>query len=68
MAKRLQMNITPKAEKQLEELKRSLDSRTNTDTVTASLKIVRFLMNEVEKGNKIIIRDEKTKTEKVLLL
>ena len=63
MAKKVHIELSDKATKELEELKQKLDAGTITDVIRASLSLTKFLELQKEKGNEIIIRDPKSNKE-----
>lgn len=62
--KRIQVNISPEAETEIEDLRRKLNLGSISDVVRSSLKLTRYLELEKEAGNEIIIRNKKTNREK----
>ncbi|MAG08593.1 hypothetical protein CMO89_03905 [Candidatus Woesearchaeota archaeon] len=63
MAKKIHIELSSKAQKELEELKGKLDASTITEVIRASLSVTKFLELQKEKGNEIIIRDPKSNKE-----
>ena len=65
--KRIQVNISTEAEKEIEELRRKLNLSSISDVIRSSLKLTKYIELEKESGNEIIIRDKKTKKEKEIV-
>ena len=63
MGKKIHIELTPKAAKELEELKESLGLISTSEVVRASLALTQFLEKERKEGKDIIIRDNKEKTD-----
>ena len=63
MAKKIHIELSPKAAKELEELKEKLDATTTTEVIRASLALTQFLEMQKANGNEILIRDPKSKKE-----
>ncbi len=66
--RKIQMNITDKGLKEILELKEKLYATTMTEVIRSSLKLTRYLKEEVESGKEVIIRDKITGKEKVIVL
>lgn len=64
--KQVHISLTPKAYKELQEIRKSLDLRNISDAIRSSINITSFIAKEKEKGNEIILRDEENGKEKVL--
>lgn len=62
--KRIQVNVSPEAEAEIEALRRRLNLGSISDVVRSSLKLTRYLELEKEAGNEVIIRNKKTNREK----
>ena len=65
--KRIQVEISKEAEKEIEELRRSLNLGSISDVIRSSLKLSKYIDLERRAGNEIIIRDNKTKKEKEIV-
>ncbi len=65
--KRIQVHISKEAEKEMEELRKSLKLNTISDVIRSSLKLTKYLELEKEAGNEIIIRNKKSKREKEIV-
>ena len=63
MSKKIHIELSEKASKDLEELKEKLDVSTMTEVIRASLTLTKFLELQKEQGNEIIIRNPKSKRE-----
>jgi hypothetical protein len=61
--KRLQIEISDKGLKELQELMRQLDKNTYAETLRASLKITKFF-EDAKENNDIILKDKKTGAER----
>jgi len=66
--KRMQIELTQRGMDDLAKLKEQLEKTTYADTLRASLKITKFLKDEKERDQEIIIRDKKTGKEKEFLI
>lgn len=64
---KLQVNISKEAQKEIEDLKNSLNLSSYADVIRSSLKLSRYLELEKKAGNEIIIRDKKTGKEKEIV-
>ena len=62
--KRIQVNVSPEAEAEIEALRRRLNLGSISDVVRSSLKLTNYLELEKEAGNEVIIRNRKTNREK----
>ena len=62
--KKIQVNVSPEAVKEIEELRRKLNLGSISDVIRSSLKLTRYLELEKAAGNEIIIRNRKTDKEK----
>lgn len=62
--KKIQVNVSPEAVKEIEELRRKLNLGSISDVIRSSLKLTRYLELEKAAGNEIIIRNKKTDKEK----
>jgi len=65
--KRLQVNISKEALKEIEQLKETLNLGSISDVIRSSLKLTKFLELEKEAGNEVIIRNRNTKKEKEIV-
>ena len=64
--KKVNIAFSEKAAKELENLKKELDLSSISDVVRSSVSLSKFIAQEKERGNEIIIRNPKTKTEKII--
>jgi len=62
--KKIQVNISPDAVKEIEDLRKKLNLGSLSDVIRSSLKLTRYLELEKEAGNEVIIRDRKSNKEK----
>ncbi|MEK6844362.1 MAG: hypothetical protein AABX83_02950 [Nanoarchaeota archaeon] len=62
--KKIQVNISPEAEREIAELQRRLNLGSISDVIRSSLKLTRYLELEKAAGNEVIIRNKKSKKEK----
>lgn len=60
--------LDDESNKILKELKEKLSKSSESEVIRASLKIAKYLKSNSEEGKEIIIRDEKTKKEKEIVL
>lgn len=65
--KRLQLNLSRKAVKELEELKVLLDVHSMAEVIRSSIKLTRFMELEKQSGNEIISRNIEKKEEKKIV-
>ena len=65
--KRINVNISEQAEKEINELKEKLKLNSISDAIRSSLTLAKYLELEKEAGNEIIIRDKKNKKEKEIV-
>ena len=65
--KRIQVNISEEAEREIEELRQKLNLGSISDVIRSSLKLTKYLELEKESGNEVIIRNKKTKKEKEIV-
>ena len=65
--KKVQINISPEAVNEIEDLRRRLNLGSISDVIRSSLKLTRYLELEKEAGNEVIIRDKKTNREKEIV-
>lgn len=63
MGKKIHIELTPKAEKELEELKQSLGVTSTSEVIRASLALTQYLEQEQKEGKDLVIRDNKSKTD-----
>ena len=67
MAKHIHITLSNKAEEELRELQKMLDTTSVADVIRSSLAMRKFLEMEKEQGNQLIIRDKKNKIDKQLV-
>lgn len=65
--KRIQVNISEEAEREIEGLRQKLNLGSISDVIRSSLKLTKYLELEKESGNEVIIRNKKTKKEKEIV-
>ena len=65
--KRIQVDISKEAEKEIESLRKSLNLGSISDVIRSSLKLTKYIELEKMAGNEIIVRDKKTKKEKEIV-
>lgn len=64
--KKIQVNISPEAVQEIEELRRKLNLGSISDVIRSSLKLTRYLELEKAAGNEVIIRDKNNKEKEVV--
>jgi len=62
--KKIQVNISPEAVSEIEDLRKRLNLGSISDVIRSSLKLTRYLELEKEAGNEVIIRNKKNNREK----
>ena len=62
--KRIDIDVTEEGLKELDGLRRLMKKESLGETLRASLKITKYLSDELDKGNVLILRDKITKEEK----
>jgi Arc/MetJ-type ribon-helix-helix transcriptional regulator len=65
--KRIQINISKEAEKEIEDLRKRLNLTSISDVIRSSLKLSKYLELERAAGNEIIIRNRESKKEKEIV-
>jgi len=65
--KKIQVNISEEAQKEIEDLRNKLNLSSISDVIRSSLKLTKYIELEKSAGNEIIIRDKKTKKEKEIV-
>ena len=65
--KKIQVNISKEADKEIEELRKKLNLSSISAVIRSSLKLAKYIELEKEAGSEIIIRDKKTKKEKEIV-
>ena len=65
--KRIQVNISKDAEREIEDLRRRLNLGSVSDVIRSSLKLTRYLELEKAAGNEIIVRNKGSKKEKEIV-
>ena len=68
MAKQVHITLSEEAVKELEELKIYLKLPSIAEVVRSSISVNKFLQLEKEKGNDIVLRNKKTKDERVIVM
>jgi len=67
MVKKIQVNISEEAQKEIEDLRKKLNLGTISDVIRSSLKLTRYLELEKAAGNEVIVRNKETKKEKEIV-
>ena len=65
--KRVQVEISKEALKEIEELRESLHLTSIADVIRSSLKLTRYFELEKKAGNEILVRNKKTSKEKEVI-
>lgn len=65
--KRIQINISKEAEKEIDDLRKKLNLNSISDVIRSSLKLSKYLELERAAGNEIIIRNKESKKEKEIV-
>ncbi len=65
--KRIQINISDQALKELEDLKERLNLGSISDVIRSSLKLTNYLELEKSAGNEVIIRNRQSNKEKEIV-
>ena len=65
--KKIQVNISEEAQREIEDLRKRLNLGSISDVIRSSLKLTRYLELEKNAGNEVIIRNKKTKKEKEIV-
>ena len=65
--KRIQINISEEAEKEIEDLRKELHLDSISDVIKSSLKLSKYLELERAAGNEIIIRNKESKRRKEIV-
>jgi len=68
MAKQVHLNLSEDAVKELEQLKDKLGLPSIAEVIRSSISVNKFLQMEKEKGNDIVLRNKKDKSEKIVIL
>ncbi len=68
MAKQIHIELSDKAVKELEDLKKKLDLPSIAEVIRSSISISKFLEMEKENGNDIILRNKKSKEERTVYM
>ena len=68
MAKQIHITISDKAAEELKELKEKLNLNSTAEVIRSSVALKKFLQMEKESGNDIILRNRKSKNEKVIVM
>jgi len=64
MVKKIQVNISEEAQREIEDLRKKLNLGTISDVIRSSLKLTRYLELEKAAGNEVIVRNKETNKEK----
>jgi len=65
--KRFQMIISDKGLRELKELQDKVEQRTMADLIRSSIKVYKYLQEQRELGNEVIIRDKNGKEKELLI-
>jgi len=65
--KKIQVNISKEAEREIEELRNKLNLSSISDVIRNSLKLAKYIELEKEAGNEVIIRNKDTQKEKEIV-
>lgn len=65
--KRIQVEISNEAVKEIDQLRQDLNLGSIADVIRSSLKLTKYFELEKKAGNEVIIRDKKTKKEKEVI-
>ena len=65
--KKIQVNISKEAEREIEELRNKLNLSSISDVIRSSLKLAKYIELEKEAGNEVIIRNKDTQKEKEIV-
>lgn len=65
--KKIQVNISKNAEREIEDLRKRLNLGSVSDVIRSSLKLARYLELEKASGNEIIVRNKSSKKEKEIV-
>jgi len=65
--KKIQVNISKEAEREIEELRNKLNLSSISDVIRSSLKLAKYIELEKEDGNEVIIRNKDTQKEKEIV-
>ena len=68
MAKQIHINISDKALKELEDLRKKLDLPSIAEVIRSSIAVNKFLQMEKESGNDIVLRNKATKNERTIVI
>ena len=68
MAKQVHVALSEKAVEELEELKMKLGLPSIAEVIRSSISVNKFLQMEKENGNDIVLRNKKTKDERVIVM
>ena len=68
MAKQIHIKLSQKAVKELESLKERLGLPSIAEVVRSSISVAKFLQMEKENGNDIVLRNKRTKDERVVVM
>jgi hypothetical protein len=68
MAKQIHIKLSPKAVQELESLKKRLDLPSIAEVIRSSISVAKFLQMEKENGNDIVLRNKRTKDERVVVM
>ena len=68
MVKQVHINLSEDAVKELEALKEKLNLPSIAEVIRSSISVNKYLQMEKEKGNDIVLRNKKDKSEKIVIL
>ena len=68
MVNQVHINLLNEAVKELESLKKELNLPSIAEVIRSSISVNKFLQLEKDKGNDIVLRNKKTKNERVIVM
>jgi len=68
MVKQVHITLSDEAVKELENLKKELNLPSIAEVIRSSISVNKFLQLEKERGNDIVLRNKKTKNERVVVM
>ncbi|NQU78613.1 hypothetical protein HQ545_02490 [Candidatus Woesearchaeota archaeon] len=68
MTTKLRIQLSDKAKKELESLKDKLEMHSITEVIRSSVSVNKFLIEQKEEGNELILRNRMTRCERIILI
>ena len=68
MAKNIHITLSDEAAIELESLKEKLNLPSIAEVIRSSISVNKFLKMEEENGNEVVLRNKKTKNERVIIM